>query len=122
MKNLKKISKYVIPAVMAVVPMLSFAAAIVQPTTGVGGPALDLTEIQGIITTIANYLIVVGMVVAVIAIVWGGIKWMTAQGDPKKAEAARGAILHGVLGAIIILAVGVILNTAAALVARTFFS
>lgn len=35
-------------------------------------------------------------------ILWGGLEWMTAQGDPKKLKAAQNRILYSILGVIII--------------------
>ncbi len=122
MKKLQKISKFVIPAAMIILPLLSFGQVVNPPGVVVPpGTGLNLANIQDLITTIANYLIVIGIVIAVIFIVWGGIRYMAAHGNPEQAKAARATLFHGIIGAIIVLAVGVILNTAAALVTRTFF-
>ena len=71
---------------------------------------------------IARFLIVVGVVLAVIFIVWGGIMYMVAGGDETKAEEAKSRIMNGVIGAAVVLAVGVILQTVAGLIARSFFN
>lgn len=142
MVKLHKISIFIILVAMIAMPLASFAAVninvnvntggtgggdVLPPgiignpaTTGAGG--LSFSEILDIITTVANYLLVVGMIIAVIMIVWGGIRYTTAGGDSKKADAARDIIKNGIIGAIVVLGVGVILNTAAALVNRAFFS
>lgn len=122
MNKLQKIAKFAIPAAMIVLPLLTFGAVVNPPGVVVPpGSGLDLAKIQDLITTIANYLIVIGIVLAVIAIVWGGIRYIAARGDDKHVAEAKKTIWNGIIGAIIILAVGVILNTAAALVTRTFF-
>ena len=121
MKKLAKICKFAIPAAMLLVPLLSFAVVNVPGVVTPPGTGLNLANIQDLITTIANYLIVIGIVVAVIMIVWGGIMYMTARGNEEQTKKAWSTLKNGVIGAIIILAVGVILNTAAALVTRTFF-
>ena len=90
-------------------------------TLPVQGNAITLSEIQGRIQQIAQFLIVISMVVAVIYIVYGGIRYMMAAGDPKAAEAAKAGIIHGIIGAAVILGVGVILQTVAGLVTRSFF-
>jgi hypothetical protein len=95
-------------------------ADIFYPQAG-GGTALTLDKIQAIIETVANWLMVVGVVIAVIYIIWGGITWMAARGDPTKVKKAQDAITHGIIGAVIVLGVGVILRTAAVFVTRTFF-
>ncbi len=105
-----------IPVALISLPVLVFAD-VTLPT----GTELTLTKIQQLIEAVANWLMVIGVVIAVIFIIWGGLKYMTARGDAKKAEEARGAIINGVIGAAVVLGVGVILRTTAALVTRTFF-
>mgnify|MGYP001599278455 CR=1 FL=1 len=92
--------------------------ALVPPGLPVTGAPITLSEIQARIQTIAQFLIVVSMVIAVIMIVYGGIRWMLAPDDSK---AAKAIIRNGIIGAAIVLAVGVILQTVAGLVTRTFF-
>lgn len=82
------------------------------------GAPLTLSEIQGRIQQVAQFLIVVSMVVAIIVIVYGAIRWMMAS-DPKE---AKKIVFNGIIGAAIILAVGVILQTVAGLITRSFFS
>ncbi len=108
--------KLVVPAALISLPILTFAA-VDLPT----GTELSLTKIKQLIETVANWLIVIGVVIAVIMIIWGGLKYMTARGDAKKAEEALMAIRNGIIGAAVVLGVGVILRTTAAVVTRTFF-
>lgn len=85
------------------------------------GQGVTLNEIEARIQQAAQFLIVISMVVAVIFIVWGGLRLITARGDKTRATAAKDTILHGIYGAAVILAVGVILQTVAGLVTRSFF-
>jgi hypothetical protein len=122
MNKLQKIAKFAIPAAMILIPLMTFGAVVNPPGVAVPpGTGLDLAKIQDLITTIANYLIVIGIVIAVVMIVWGGIRYMAARGDAAHVKAAQETIKNGIIGAVIVLAVGVILNTAAGLVTRTFF-
>ena len=105
-----------VPAALVSLPVLAFAA-VALPT----GTELTLTKIQQLIETVANWLIIIGVIIAVIYIIWGGISWMAARGDETKVKSAKLAIKNGLIGAVIVLGVGVILRTAAALVTRTFF-
>lgn len=50
-----------------------------------------------------------GMILLVM-LMWGGFMWMTSSGDPKKTEAARGAITSALLGLVLIVGSYVILN------------
>ena len=78
-------------------------------------------NIEQLLTAIANWLIAIGVVIAVIFIIWGGIRYMTAGGSDEAVKSARKTIYSGVIGAAVVLGVGVILRTTAALVTRTFF-
>jgi arginine exporter protein ArgO len=52
---------------------------------------------------LSNLLLISG-VLAVIFLLFAGIRYITAAGDPIKAKAARGAIINVVIGVIIIIA------------------
>lgn len=54
-------------------------------------------------------LALVGIVFLVIMI-YGGFTWMTAEGDKDKIEKARGLIVNGVIGMIVIAAAYIITN------------
>ncbi len=103
-------------------PLLVSAAILPTPSPAVGGNPVTLNEIGDTIQLLARWLIVVSVVIAVIMIIWGGIMWMWARGDDKKVESARKMIWNGILGAAVILAVGVIMQTIAAVVNRGFFN
>ena len=122
MTTFKKIGKIAIPLTMAILPMLVFAQTFPDPTSPVGGSAITLADIQTYIERIASFLIIVGVILAVIFIIWGGIMYMAAGGDAAKATTAKSRIFNGIIGAAVVLGVGVILQTVAGLVARTFFS
>ena len=81
-----------------------------------------MAEIQDRIEQVARFLIIAGVILAVIFIIWGGIAYMFAGGDETKSGAAKERIKNGIIGAAVVLAVGVILQTVAGLVARSFFN
>ena len=78
-------------------------------------------DIKDVIETIARFLILVSVIVAVIFIVWGGMMYMMAGDDAAKATAAKTRIVNGIIGALVVLAVGLILQTLAGLVNWTVF-
>ncbi len=112
---------YVGMMVMALL-MPVLVLALVGPTPPVGGTPVTLSEIEARIRQIAQFIIIVSVILAVIFIIWGGIAYMTAGGDETRAGAAKTRIWNGVIGAAVVLAVGVILQTLAALITRSFFS
>ncbi len=117
MEKLKTwVRRLAVPAALVSLPILAFADVNLPV-----GTELTLTKIQQLIETVANWLIIVGIVIAVIYIIWGGVSYMAARGDAAKATKAKDHIVNGVIGAAVVLGVGVILRTTAALVTRTFF-
>ena len=101
------------------IKQLAYAGfALVPPGLPVSGAPITLSKIQDRIQQIAQFLIVISMVIAVIMIVYGGIRWMIAS-DPAE---AKKIVINGLIGAAIVLAVGVLLQTTAGLVTRSFFS
>jgi len=117
----KKIGYGAVMLASLAMPFFALAVVLPEPTNPIGGTGVDLPEIQMRIEQIARFLIIVGVILAVIFIIWGGVTWMAAGGDETKADAAKTRIKNGVIGAAVVLGVGVILQTVAGLVARTFF-
>ena len=115
-----KVAKVGIVTAMALMPMLVLAQLPV-PTSPYAGRAVTLDDIRDIIETIARFLILVSVIVAVIFIVWGGMMYMMAGDDAAKATAAKSRIVNGIIGALVVLAVGLILQTLAGLVNWTVF-
>ncbi len=120
MSNIKKFTYIGIMATVLMMPVL--VLALTGPSVPLTGTALSLSEIEMRIREVAQFIIIVSVILAVIFIIWGGIAYMTAGGDEEKAGAAKTRIWNGVIGAAVVLAVGVILQTLAALIARSFFS
>lgn len=126
MEYLKKIGKIAIPATMLLLPFVNVLAVLPPGTdpcvqTGTCNTTWSLTVIQDLIGRIAQFLIFVGVVIAVIFIIWGGITWMSAGGNDEKAKAAKIRIKNGIYGAAIVLGVGVILQVIAKLITASFF-
>lgn len=86
-----------------------------------GGTGLTQGEIQGLLVRFANFLIAAGVILAIITIVISGIMYFKAGSDTE-AKSAKGWLRNGIIGAIIILAVGVIILTIYNIVVnRSFF-
>ena len=85
------------------------------------GTPITLGEIGNLIQLIANFLIGLSLVVAVIAIAWAGISYMAAGEDTTKVGAARQKLVSALIGALIVMGIGVILSTLSGLVTRCFF-
>lgn len=85
------------------------------------GPAWDLKRLTALFHLVANWLIAIGVVAAVIAFVSAGIMYFTSGFSEKSAEKGKALFNNAVIGTLIILAVGVIINTIAWLVTGEFF-
>ena len=120
MYKYQKLARTGIITAMALMPALVLAQ-LPTPTSPFGGTGITLTDVQGLIETVARFLILISVVIAVIFIVWGGISYMTAGDDTSKASAAKSRIVNGIIGALVVLAVGLILQTLASLVNWTVF-
>jgi len=86
------------------------------------GRAWDATRLASLFTDIANWLIAIGLVGAVIALVSSGILYFTSGFNAKAVDKAKELFKYGLTGTLIILAVGVIINTIGILVAGQFFN
>ena len=122
MSKYKNILVILVFGMMLVLPLVTMATHTPGHLTAPGvvtpGQAITLNEVERLINGIARFLIIVSIIVAVIFIVYGGIRWIAAPGDP---TAAKTIIKNGIIGAIIILGVGVILQTLQGVISRTFF-
>lgn len=105
------------PLAMAQLPEPTVPDVCTGPFCG----GLTLDTIGAIINRIAQFLITIGIIIAIIFIIWGGIMYMTAGDNDEKAGDAKKRIFNGVIGAAVVLAVGVILQTVARLVTGGFF-
>lgn len=118
MKNtlLKKLVAGVMTLVFAfalVVPVITFAQSNCEP--GSSDPfcleeanfdvlgQTDDTDLIGLVTTIVQWILSFLGILAVLVILWGGFKWMTAGGDDDKVGEAKKLIINGIIGLIIVL-------------------
>lgn len=122
MLSFHKFSRYLaIPALAMLLLMPLFVWAQLPTPTVPTVPGTTLTEVENLIRRVAQFFLVIGVILAVIYIIWGGVKWMMAGGDDTKIKTAKTQIWSGVWGALVVIAVGLILQTLAGVVTRVFF-
>jgi len=73
-----------------------------EVSSGLGG-ALGSTDVRVTVGRVINVALSLLGVVAVVIILAGGFKWMTAGGNQEKVDEARKMIVSGVIGLAIIL-------------------
>lgn len=85
------------------------------------GQPVTFDELDRLIGRIATFIMFASVSLAIIFIVRAGITWMYAGADSAKVGEAKGQLKSAIIGAFVVLAVGVIINTMAAIVTREFF-
>jgi hypothetical protein len=69
---------------------------------------MTLTEL---VSAIFNFILLAGGAAGVVAVIWGGINYLTSAGDPTKMGDARNQVFAAILGLIILFSSWIILNT-----------
>ncbi len=80
---------------------------IFPPFSGMSG-SISLTRY---ILMLFNVSLYIGLIAALMYIVYGGVKWVTAGGDPKALDSARGTIMHAIIG-VLLLSLGLVISQA----------
>ncbi|MCX6751655.1 MAG: TrbC/VirB2 family protein [Candidatus Nomurabacteria bacterium] len=97
----KNLLNIILAVFMLCLPILSFA----QTTTPVTikNPIPSVTSVGGLIETILKGVIKIGMPVLVLAIIYCGFLFVSAQGKPESIKKAKDALLYTLIGAAILL-------------------
>lgn len=74
-------------------------------------------QAENAISALLTFAVVIGILLALGFLVFGGIKWITSQGDKAAVEGARGTIVAAIIGLVLIFLSIFILN----LVGQIFF-
>lgn len=104
--NKKVIKISAILFILAVVVLPQVASALTAGDLGLGyGTATGLTsrDIRSTVASIINVALGLLGIIAVVIILIGGFKWMTAGGNEEKVTEAKKLIAAGVIGLAIIL-------------------
>lgn len=68
-------------------------------------------EVQSIPQLIVGWVFALGMILAVLYLMWGGIRWITSRGDKQAVADARKQIIASLVGVVVIAGTFFILNT-----------
>ena len=90
-----------LPAQAACDPKKGMEGALQDDCSRGPGQAKELDGNQGVITTIINTMLYIVGLLAVIMIIYAGIRFVTAHGDEKQVESARQTIIYSVVGLIV---------------------
>ncbi|MEK7138929.1 MAG: hypothetical protein AAB799_01990 [Patescibacteria group bacterium] len=87
-----------------------FAGSVVDSQPGIN---LTIQDVMRIITGLACWISRAALALMVVAIVYYGVKFMMAQGDPTKLTEAKKSFLWGLVGVLVILGTYTIIATVA---------
>lgn len=62
----------------------------------------NFTNLASLVNAAQTYILPVAGILLFLFLIWGGFDFLTAMGDPKKAEAARNKITYALIGFVII--------------------
>ncbi len=62
----------------------------------------NVSSVNSLVTTIINIFSVAVGIIAVIMIIWGGVKFITSGGDSTKVTSARNTIIYAIIGLVIV--------------------
>lgn len=69
-----------------------------------------VATVNTVVRWIIIILIAIGIIAALIFLLWGAIKWIISGGDKEKVSEARGHIIAAIIGLVVLLLAVVILN------------
>src|SRR4030043_779138 len=81
-----------------------------------------IVTICEILQTVVEILLVLGLALAVIILIIGGIRYMTSGGDAEKGNTAKRLIVNAIIGIVIILAAVFIVRLVQSIMTRTGIS
>lgn len=94
----RKIFFYIISFAVIVFPFVVFAQYNTNLPSGSGLPDKTISQI---ITQIISWLLGFVAIIAILALIWGGVRYLTAAGDDSQVEEAKNIITQAVIGLVI---------------------
>ncbi len=88
-----------------------------DPTKGISAPGCAGTSgLPEIISGVMNIVFFLSFIITLFFLVWGGLKWVLAQGEKEGITKAREQVTNSLIGLVVILASYVLLNVVLRLV------
>lgn len=111
-KFINSVSLSITSLIVSVAFRPAFAATpiptvVISPPESIGGVNVGINEL---IAFVINAIIVIGIVLSLVFLLYGGVRWILSGGDKGKVDAARSAIVAAIVGLIIVILAYVIIN------------
>jgi len=88
-----------------------FANAAIVPCGAAGDPC-NFCDLFTLVNNIVNFFVKdLAFPLAIVALLYGSVMWITAGGDPGKVEKGRKAITYAIYGIVIVFAAWLIVDT-----------
>jgi len=102
MKKLSSIVGLILPALFYFsLASFSYAQTICPTGDFANLCKINLNSGSVLVQRIVTIMLVIGVVLALFFLLWGGIRWITSGGDKAKLDAARGTITAAIVGLIL---------------------
>ena len=116
-----KTAEIILAVVLCAAPIA--ASALALPACGPGGingvNCSAGTSVTGLITTVINWMLALAGLIAVLFLIIGGFRYITAGGNAETAEAGQTTVINAIIGIVIIILSYVIVNVVSNLVTNT---
>jgi len=100
----KKLLQAILITFLIVVPIISFADNTnCDPTNGKICPPINQTSLNGLIKTLLEGVLKIGIPIVALAVVYCGFLFVQARGKPEALTKAKDALLYTLIGAAILL-------------------
>ena len=112
----KIITKFIYPAAVGVVLFLPLVALASAPVITVNETACaDAECIVNLLQTIITWVLAIAGSLAMLMLIYGGIRYILSTGDEKRLEGAKKTILWAIIGIIVITASYLLVSVAGSL-------
>lgn len=102
--------RIILPLALLLFPLSAFALNLTYPTLPGGLKLEDATSLTGIVAWLYVFFVMISGLAAFVMIVWGGVQWMSSQGNPAATGDAKDKIQKALLGLLLVLASFLILQ------------
>jgi hypothetical protein len=116
--NMNKLSKLILAtgfstfmlATSAIPALAASAANNYCNTTALGGVVCANATAGGVIQVVVNTIIFIGLALALIFLIYGGVKWIMSGGDKAQTETAKNAVTSALIGLAVVLGAYILIN------------
>ena len=70
----------------------------------------NTTNVESVVATVINTILYVVGILAVVMVIFGGVKYTTSAGDQAKVTKAKNTILYGLIGLVVAILAYAIVN------------